>query len=310
MKVVVAGNTGLVGSAISSVFRSNGFNVIPANRKIVDLRSQKETLDFFHEYQPDAVIDSAARVGGIGANNNYPVDFLIDNISIQNNLMLASHQFRVKKFVFLGSSCIYPRNSKQPIKEEYLLDGHLEQTNSAYSIAKIAGIELVKAYRRQYQHHWISMMPTNLYGPNDNFNLDSSHVLPALIRRFVEASQTNTPNVTLWGTGEPLREFLHVDDLALAVLIALSKYDSEIQINVGSSREISIKDLALLIAKVTNYPGEILWDPTKPDGTPRKVLDSSKIRSLGWKPQISLEDGIVSTVAWFRNSDLTGGVRK
>ena len=310
MRVMVAGNTGLVGSAISSEFQINGFEIIGANRSVVDLSDFQDTLDFIGHHKPDIVIDAAARVGGIGANNSFPVEFLIDNITIQNNLMQASHAHDVKKFVFLGSSCIYPRNSIQPIKEEYLLSGHLEQTNSAYAIAKIAGIELIKSYRKEHSRDWISLMPTNLYGPKDNFNSESSHVLPALIRRFVEAADSNATSITLWGSGSPLREFLHVNDLANAVLTAVQRYDSEMHLNVGSSVEISIRSLAEKIASATNFKGKIVWDVSKPDGTPRKILDSSKIGELGWRPTISLEEGIASTVSWFRQASLRGEVRK
>ena len=310
MKVLIAGNTGLVGSALSSDFQSKGFDVIGANRAVVDLTDFQETTRFIGDHKPNYVIDAAARVGGIGANSTYPVEFLLDNILIQNNLMRASFDHNIEKFVFLGSSCIYPRNSIQPIKEEYLLDGHLEETNSAYAIAKIAGIELIKSYRKEYSKSWISMMPTNLYGPKDNFNLESSHVLPALIRRFVEAADTGLPSVALWGSGSPLREFLHVDDLAKAVEIAVRDYDSNLHLNVGSSEEISIHRLAKIVAAASNFTGEILWDSSKPDGTPRKILDSSRMRSLGWEPTITLEEGISSTVAWFRSASSRNEVRK
>jgi GDP-L-fucose synthase len=310
MKVVVAGNTGLVGSAIHALLQRNGYEVIGANRSVVDLSDFDETLSFIGDHRPQFVIDAAARVGGIGANNSRPVEFLIDNLLIQNNLMRSSFEHNVDKFVFLGSSCIYPRNSHQPIKEEYLLSGHLEQSNSAYAIAKIAGIELVKSYRKEYSKSWISMMPTNLYGPKDNFNLESSHVLPALIRRFVEAADTGLPSVALWGSGSPLREFLHVDDLARAVEIAVRDYDSNLHLNVGSSEEISIHGLAKIVAAASNFTGEIVWDSSKPDGTPRKILDSSRMRSLGWEPTITLEEGISSTVAWFRSASSRNEVRK
>jgi len=310
MKVLVAGNTGLVGSALSTEFQLNGFEVIGANRAVVNLSDYEETLSFLKDHQPGIVIDAAARVGGIGANDNFPVEFLLDNLMIQNNLMRASYEQKIQKFVFLGSSCIYPRNSSQPIKEEYLLGGQLEGTNSAYAIAKIAGIELIKSYRKEYSKSWISMMPTNLYGPRDNFDLDSSHVLPALIRKFVEGADSDMSSISLWGTGEPLREFLHVNDLAKAVVLATEKYDSDLHLNVGSSKEISIRKLAEMIASAANYKGKIFWDVSKPDGTPRKILDSTRIRSLGWEPTISLEEGISSTVEWFREASSRNEVRK
>jgi GDP-L-fucose synthase len=216
--------------------------------------------------------------------------------------MDAAHAVGVKNFVFLGSSCIYPKNSAQPIKEEYLMMGELESTNSAYAIAKIAGIELIKSYRKQFGHKWISVMPTNLYGPNDNFDLQNSHVFPALIRKFVEAKRTNAPSVTLWGTGTPKREFLHVDDLAKAILICLEKYDSDQHINIGSGEDLSIKELALKVSKAAGFTGEVIWDSTKPDGTPRKVLDVTKIKNLGWKPSISLDEGIIQTIQWYQEN--------
>ncbi len=299
MSIVVAGSTGLVGSALVRVLESRGDSVIGINRKVVDLLDRKATFDFIADIKPDLIIDAAAIVGGIGANNTLPVDFLSKNLQIQTNLMDAAHAANVERFVFLGSSCIYPRDCPQPIKEEYLLTGPLEQTNSAYAIAKIAGIELIRSYRKQFNRRWISMMPTNMYGPNDNFDLATSHVLPALINRFVTAAQKNAPTVTLWGTGAPKREFLHVDDLSHAVLLAAEKYDDGIQINVGTGLDGTIKELAILIAKSAGYQGGIEWDSSKPDGTLRKVLDVSKMKNLGWAPAISLEAGIASTVEWF-----------
>jgi GDP-L-fucose synthase len=256
------------------------------------------------------VIDAAARVGGIGANNAFPVEFLTDNIRIQSNLMDAAHEAKVGRFIFLGSSCIYPRDCAQPIKEEYLMTGPLETTNSAYAIAKIAGIELINSYRKEYGHKWISLMPTNLYGPNDNFELQGSHVLPAFIRRFVEATEKNAPTETLWGTGAPKREFLHVDDLANAVLIASEKYDSSMHLNIGSGQDLSIKELAELVADIAGYKGEIKWDSSKPDGTPRKVLDVTKAKSLGWSPAISLRDGIASAMNWYKEATAKGVSRR
>lgn len=260
--------------------------------------------------QPDIVVDAAARVGGIGANNAKPVEFLLENLSIQNNLMSAAHKVGVEKFIFLGSSCIYPRDCAQPIKEEYLLTGHLEPTNSAYAIAKIAGIELINSYRKEFNADWISLLPTNLYGQNDNFALEGSHVLPALIRKFVDASTSNATHVTLWGTGKPLREFLHVEDVARAIVIAGEKYSDTLHLNIGSGEEISIKELAILIAELSGFEGEIVWDNSRPDGTPRKVLDSSRIRKLGWLPSISLREGIESTIGWYRKACANGSARK
>ena len=302
MSILVAGATGLVGSAIVRELNVTGKPNVGISSKDVNLLDRAATFKFVKEFKPDLVIDAAARVGGIGANNAHPVDFLTQNIQIQSNLMDAAHEAGVKNFVFLGSSCIYPKNSAQPIKEEYLMTGELEPTNSAYAIAKIAGLELIKSYRKQFGHKWISIMPTNLYGPNDNFDLQDSHVFPALIRKFVEAKKTNAPSVTLWGTGTPKREFLHVDDLAKAILICLEKYDSDQHINIGSGEDLSIKELALKVSKATGFDGEIIWDSTKPDGTPRKVLDVTKIKNLGWKPSISLDDGIIQTIQWYREN--------
>ena len=309
MKVMVAGGTGLVGSAISKGFEASGFDVTRVSRKNLDLLNREATIEFVTENKFGLVVDAAAKVGGIGANNSEPVEFFLNNINIQNNLMEACHIARVSKFIFMGSSCIYPRNCPQPIKEEYLMTGKLEKTNSAYAMAKIAGIELINSFRKEYGYSWISVMPTNLYGPNDNFELNGSHVLPALIRKFVEAAESDT-KVTLWGDGEPLREFLHVDDLATAIRILFEKYDSEIQINVGSGSEISIRDLSKLIAELCGYQGEIIWDTSKPNGTPRKILDNSLIRDLGWEPTISLRDGIESTIEWYKEANAAGVIRK
>lgn len=310
MKVIVAGSTGLAGSAIAAAFSAQGHEVIGLNRSVVDLMDGEATKEFLLKAKPDLVIDAAAKVGGIGANNSFPVEFLADNITIQGNLMNAAHAAGVEKFVFLGSSCIYPRDCAQPIKEEYLMTGPLEATNSAYAIAKIAGIELVNSYRKEYGTRWISLMPTNLYGPRDNFDLAASHVLPAFIRRFVDAAESGAEKVVLWGSGSPLREFLHVDDLAQAVLIASEKYDSSLHLNVGTGEDLSIKDLAGVVAKSAGFTGEIEWDASKPDGTPRKVLDVSRIRALGWKPTITLEEGVASTIAWYKAASARGEVRK
>jgi GDP-L-fucose synthase len=299
MTILVAGGSGLVGSAIVRELKGLNQDVIGISSKDVDLLDRSKTFEFINSIRPTAIIDSAAKVGGIGGNNSYPVEFLSQNLQIQSNLMDAAHAAKVSKFVFLGSSCIYPRDCAQPIKEEYLLTGELEQTNSAYAVAKIAGIELIKSYRKEYGYKWISVMPTNMYGPNDNFDLENGHVLPVLIRKFVEAKRSGSGKVTLWGSGAPLREFMHVDDFAKAVVFCMDKYDDSNQINVGSGQEISIKDLAYKISKAVGFSGEIIWDSSKPDGTMRKVLDSSKIANLGWKPTISLDQGIASTVEWY-----------
>jgi GDP-L-fucose synthase len=310
MTVIVAGATGLAGSAITKAFEAEGRKVVRVNRSVVDLLDSKATESFVAKVKPTLIIDAAARVGGILANNSYPVEFLSNNITIQGNLMNAAHNSGVPNFVFLGSSCIYPRDCAQPIKEEYLMTGPLEETNSAYAIAKIAGIELVNAYRKEYGTKWISLMPTNLYGPRDNFDLTASHVLPAFIRRFVEATESGADKVTLWGSGSPLREFLHVDDLAQAVVVASEKYDSGLHLNVGSGEDLSIRNLAEKVATAAGFSGKIEWDSSKPDGTPKKVLDVSRIKALGWKPTITLEEGIASTIAWYKEANARGEVRK
>ena len=310
MTIIVAGATGLAGSAIVKAFEAKGATVIGINRSVVDLENSGQTQDFVASIKPSLIVDAAAKVGGIGANNSFPVEFLADNLRIQGNLMKAAHKAGVPNFVFLGSSCIYPRDCAQPIKEEYLMTGPLEETNSAYAVAKIAGIELINSYRKEYGTKWISLMPTNLYGPRDNFDLTASHVLPAFIRRFVEAAESGASTVTLWGTGSPLREFLHVDDLAQAVVIASEKYDSSLHLNIGSGEDLSIKELAHTVARAAGFSGEIQWDASKPDGTPRKVLDVSRIKALGWKPTITLEEGIASTIAWYKEANARGEVRK
>ena len=302
MTILVAGATGLVGSAIVRELEKTNRPNKGISSKDVDLLDRAATFKFLKDFKPSVVIDAAARVGGIGANNSHPVDFLTRNIQIQSNLMDAAHEAGVKNFVFLGSSCIYPRNCAQPIKEEYIMTGELEQTNSAYAIAKIAGLELIKSYRKQYGHKWISVMPTNLYGPNDNFDLENSHVFPALIRKFVEGKRGKQSSVTLWGSGSPKREFLHVDDLAKAILVCLEKYDSDQHINIGTGEDLSIKELAVKVAEAAGFEGEIIWDASKPDGTPRKVLDVSKIINLGWKPSITLDQGISQTVQWYQEN--------
>ena len=302
MTILVAGGSGLVGSAIVRELKRVNKKVIGISSKDVNLLDRAKTFSYISDLKPYAIIDAAAKVGGVGSNNSYPVEFLSQNLQIQSNLMDAAHEAKVEKFVFLGSSCIYPRNCAQPIKEDYLLTGELEQTNSAYAVAKIAGIELIKSYRKEYGYSWISVMPTNLYGPNDNFDLENSHVLPALIRKFVEAKQNKLAEVGLWGSGTPFRDFLHVDDLAKAILVCLEKYNDAQQINIGSGGEISINDLAVKIANLTGFTGKIVWDTNRPDGTPRKVLDSTKINKLGWKPSITLDQGIASTVEWYQEN--------
>ena len=302
MTIVVAGHSGLVGSAIFDLLQNQGANVVGVNSKVVNLLDRDATFQFIADVKPDLIIDAAAIVGGIGSNNNYPVDFLSKNLQIQNNLMDAAHAANVERFVFLGSSCIYPRECQQPIKEEYLLTGPLETTNSAYAIAKIAGIELIKSYRKQFGRRWISLMPTNMYGPRDNFDLETSHVLPALINRFVSARKLGSSQVTLWGTGSPKREFLHSKDLATAVLLAAEKYDSDLHLNVGVGEDLSIKELAMHVSRIAGFEGEILWDSAKPDGTPRKVLDVTRLKSLGWSPTITLDQGIRETIEWFESN--------
>jgi GDP-L-fucose synthase len=310
MTVIVAGATGLAGSAIVKAFESQGQDVIGINRSVVDLMDSRATEDFIAKSKPSLIVDAAAKVGGIGANNSFPVEFLSDNMAIQGNLMRAAHEANVPNFVFLGSSCIYPRDCAQPIKEEYLMTGPLEATNSAYAVAKIAGIEMVNSYRKEYGTKWISLMPTNLYGPRDNFDLAASHVLPAFIRRFVEAAESGAEKVTLWGSGAPLREFLHVDDLAKAVVLASEKYDSSMHLNVGTGEDLSIKALAQKVADAAGFTGQIEWDVSRPDGTPRKVLDVSRMKALGWKPTITLDEGIASTIAWYKEASARGEVRK
>ena len=299
MTIVVAGSTGLVGSAILELLKERGKDVVGINSKVVNLLDRDATFSFLADIKPEVVIDAAAIVGGIGSNNRFPVDFLSKNLQIQTNLMDAAHASNVERFVFLGSSCIYPRDSQQPIKEEYLMTGKLESTNSAYAVAKIAGIELITSYRKQFGRSWISLMPTNMYGPRDNFDLETSHVLPAFINRFVSAKKSGAKEVVLWGTGAPKREFLHSRDLASAVIFAVEKYDSDLHLNVGVGTDISIKGLAEMVSAIAGFEGAIAWDHSKPDGTPRKVLDVSRIKSMGWSPAIPLESGIRETVRWF-----------
>ena len=309
MNFLVAGSSGMVGSAIVRNLSQHGLKVYSMSRKDVDFLDEKSTLNFIDKIQPDAIVIAAAKVGGIAANNRSPVEFLEKNIRIQLSLIGASFKVGIPKLVFLGSSCVYPRDCPQPIKEEYLMTGPLESTNSSYAVAKIAGIELVNSYRREYGLNWISLMPTNLYGPGDNFNLATCHVLPALIRRFIEAVERGDGNLVLWGSGSPRREFLHVDDLAKAVMVALNKYDSELHLNVGTGEDISIRELAEKVALATGFNGKIKWDSSKPDGTPSKLLEVSRIKTLGWSPTIALEEGIASTINWYRDAVSRGEVR-
>lgn len=297
MKIFIAGHLGMVGSAIAREVDANtGHSWVGASRKELDLRSRGEVFAFIQSHNPDAVIVAAAKVGGIYANDNFPVDFLSENLQIQTNLMDAAHAADVDKLVFLGSSCIYPKFASQPIVEESLLTGALEPTNEAYAVAKIAGIKLVQAYRKQYSRRWISLMPTNLYGPGDNYDPDNSHVIPGIISKILQANDNGTSSVELWGTGSPMREFLHVEDLASACVFALEHFDGEEPLNVGSGEEVSIRSLARIIAETIGYKGEIRWDHSKPDGAPRKLLDSSKLQEMGWKPQRSLVMGLDETV--------------
>ena len=299
-RVYVAGHNGLVGSAIVRALKAVGVGeVIGWRSSELDLRDRDATMDAIGQAKPDIVIDAAARVGGIMANSTYPVEFMKDNLLIQTNVMDAAHAADVDRLLFLGSSCIYPRHATQPIRESSLMTGPLEPTNQAYAMAKISGIYYIEAFRTQYGRHWISGMPTNLYGPNDNFDLQTSHVLPAFIRRFHEAKVSGASSVTVWGTGTPRREFLHVDDLARACLVLLEQYDEAQTINIGLGDDIPIRELAETVADVIGFPGTLEWDSSKPDGMPRKLLDTSRINALGWQPQISLRDGLASTYAWY-----------
>lgn len=300
VSVYIAGHNGLVGSAIWRALEAEGVGKLIGWRSAeLDLCDRGATFDAINEAKPDVIIDAAAKVGGIMANSTYPVEFLRDNMLIQTNVMDAAHAANTERLLFLGSSCIYPRHATQPIRESSLMTGPLEPTNQAYAMAKIAGIFYIEAHRTQYDRRWISAMPTNLYGPRDNFDLQSSHVLPAFIRRFHEAKVSNAPSVTVWGTGTPRREFLHVDDLAQACLVLLQNYDSPDTINVGLGDDMPIKELAETVASVIGYQGAIEWDSAKPDGMPRKLLDTTRINELGWKPQISLRDGLESTYEWY-----------
>ncbi len=303
MKIYVAGHRGLVGSAIVRAIDSQAeHSWIGKSRDELDLLDRKAVFEFLAIEQPDAVIIAAAKVGGIQANNSYPVEFLSENLQIETNLIDGSHAAGIERLLFLGSSCVYPRLAAQPIKEESLLTGELEKTNEAYALAKISGLKLVQAYRKQYGRRWISAMPTNIYGPGDNFDLDSSHVLAALIRKFHEAKTSGSKSVEVWGSGSPMREFLHSDDLASACLFLLENYDDDVATNVGVGEEISIADLSKMVQQTVGYVGDIVWDKSKPDGTPRKLLDVSRLQALGWQPEIALEDGIKSTYQWYKAS--------
>ncbi|MGE5481388.1 MAG: GDP-L-fucose synthase family protein [Bacteroidota bacterium] len=299
-RIYVAGHGGLVGSAIVRALQRQGFTtIITRTRQELDLRDPRAVRAFFDRERPEYVYVAAARVGGILANWNYPVEFLQDNLYIATNVISAAHASRVKKLLFLGSSCIYPRLAPQPMKEEYLFTGSLEPTNAPYAMAKLAGIELVRAYRREYGAHFISALPTNLYGPGDNFDLETSHVLAALIRKMHEAKVRGNNAVTVWGSGSPRREFLHVDDLADACVLLMESYDHDMPINVGTGEDLSIKDLAELVARVVGFTGRIEYDASRPDGMPRKLLDVTRLDALGWRPRIKLSQGIKATYDWF-----------
>ena len=310
LNIYVAGHKGLVGSALVRRIESVGKHTwIGATRDELDLCDRNAVFDFIRQHRPDGVIIAAAKVGGIVANRDYPVEFLSENVQVQTNLMDAAHKFDVENLVFLGSSCIYPKFAPQPINEDSLLTGPLEETNEAYAIAKIAGVKLVQAYRKEFGRKWTSAMPTNLYGPGDNFDPQSSHVLPALLRKFHEASLSGEKSVTLWGSGSPRREFLHVDDLAKAVLFLLQGYDGATAINVGTGVDLEISELAGLIAQVTGFGGQINWDTSKPDGTPQKLLDVGRINNLGWTSEIALDQGLRTTYDWFVNALAAGNLR-
>lgn len=302
-KIYVAGHRGLVGSAIVKNLQEKGYkNIVERTHSELDLINQNSVNKFFEEEKPEYVFLAAAKVGGIHANNVYPADFIYDNLMIQNNVIKAAHDNKVKKLLFLGSTCIYPKMAPQPIKEEYLLSGYLESTNEAYAVAKIAGLEMCKFFKRQYGDNFISCMPTNLYGPNDNFDLNNSHVMPALIRKFHEAKEMNLPEVKVWGTGKPLREFLYVEDMADACVFLMESYDGEEHVNIGTGEEISIMELAELIKRTVGYEGELIFDTSKPDGTPRKLTDVSKLHSLGWKHRVELEEGVKLAYMWFEKN--------
>ena len=299
MKIYIAGKSGLVGSAIDIESRSRGFEVLGKTSRQLDLSNREAVFQEMHELRPDCLIIAAAKVGGIKANSLFPVEFLSINLQIQTNLMDAAHSAKVKKLLFLGSSCIYPKFAPQPILESALLTGALEPSNEAYAIAKIAGLKLIQSYRKQFAYKWISAMPTNLYGPHDNFDLETSHVIPSLIRRFHDAKTNNSKSLSLWGDGTPMREFLHVTDLAKACMMLIEKYDSDVPINVGSGYEISIRELAKLVAEVVGFNGEVVFETDRLNGTPRKFLNSKLIFDLDWSPSVDLKSGLESTYDWF-----------
>lgn len=302
-KIYVAGHRGLVGSAIVRNLKKKGYdNVIGRTHEELDLLEQQQVRDFFKKERPDYVVLAAARVGGINANNTRPADFAYENMQMQCNVIKAAHDYKVKKLLFLGSTCIYPRLAEQPIREEALLTGSLEPTNEAYAIAKIAGLSMCRYFKTQYGDNFISCMPTNLYGPNDNFDLESSHVMPAMIRKFHDAKKSGAPSVELWGTGKPLREFLYVDDMADACVFLLENYDGETHVNIGTGQEISIKELAEAVRRAVGYEGEIVWNSDMPDGTPRKLTDVSRLHSLGWHHQVELEEGIRLAYQWYQEN--------
>jgi len=299
-KIYIAGHRGMVGSAVWRALETKGYtNLIGFTSRELDLTNQQGVLDFYNKEQPEVVIDAAAKVGGILANNDFPYQFLMENMQIQNNLIDGAFQLGIEKFIFLGSSCIYPKFAQQPLKEEYLLTEPLEPTNQWYALAKITGVKACQAIRKQFNKDYVSLMPTNLYGTNDNFDLESSHVLPAMLRKFHEAKINKHSDVTLWGSGTPMREFLFVDDMAEAVVYALENLLPEYLYNVGSGKDITIKELAETIQKVTGHKGKILWDATKPDGTPRKLMDVSKMKEMGWEYSTELKEGIEKTYQWF-----------
>lgn len=299
-KIYIAGHNGMVGSAIWRTLEAKGYaNLLGKSSTALDLRNQAAVKEFIDQEKPDVIIDAAARVGGILANNDYPYTFLMENLQIQNNLIDSALQCGIEKFIFLGSSCIYPKLAPQPLKEEYLLTGELEPTNEWYAIAKITGVKACQSIRKQFGKDYVSLMPTNLYGTHDNFDLNTSHVLPAMIRKFHEAKENNHSPVTLWGSGTPMREFLFVDDMAAAVVFALENKLPHYLYNVGTGEDLTIKELAKTIQKITGHQGEIVWDSSKPDGTPRKLMDISKMHELGWKHKVNLEEGIQRTYDWF-----------